>query len=65
MSSVPNNSSQNYENRQPPPTSSQWSKPYMPTQNTPSVSVNVSVQNYENRQPPPTSSQWSKPYMPK
>ena len=55
-------SAQYYENRQAPPASSEWSKPYMPSaQNEPTV--HISVQNYENRQAP-TSSEWSKPYMP-
>ena len=58
-----NISAQNYENRQPPPSSSQWSVPYMPyTQTTQTVSI---PSQYENRQPPPSSSQWSVPYIPK
>ena len=56
-------SSQTYENRQAPTTSSQWSKPDVSYMNsTPTTSI--SSQNYENRQAPTTSSQWSKPYMP-
>lgn len=56
-------SSQTYENRQAPTTSSQWSKPDVSYMNSAPTS-SVSSQNYENRQAPTTSSQWSKPYMP-
>lgn len=56
-------SSQNYENRQAPTTSSQWSKPDVSYMNS-APTTSISSQNYENRQAPTTSSQWSKPYMP-
>ena len=56
-----NSSPQYFENRQPPPSSSEWSIPYIPTNQTQTVSIPV---QYESRQPPPSSSDWSKPYMP-